>query len=128
MKIRHPFLVVMIVLACLFQSTGVAQQNIVTKVVAIARSKSYTGPCPLNVDFLATIFVSRPAKVEYRWERSDGTVGPREFVDIRGSGKGVTTTWRVGSPRRSFSVGERLRVLAPNAAASDWATVKIKCN
>lgn len=128
MKIRDVCLFVVTVSACLFQSTRAAQQNTVTKVVAVAQSKTYTGPCPMNVDFLATIFLSRPARVEYRWERSDKTVGPREVVDIRGSGKGVTTTWRVGSPRRSFSGWVMLRVLSPNSLTSNMAKIQIRCN
>lgn len=128
MNTRHAFLVAMIFLAYLFQPTAVAQQYTVTKVVVIAKQKTYTGPCPTTIEFLGTIFVSRPARVEYRWERSDGTVGPREFVDIRSAGKGVTTTWRVGTPRRSFSGWAKLRALTPNSSISNTAAFQVKCN
>ena len=128
MNTRRAFLVAMIFLAYLLQPTAVAQQYTVTKVVVIAKQKTYIGPCPTNIEFLATIFISRPARVEYRWERSDGTAGSREFVDIRSAGKGVTTTWRVGTPRRVFSGWEKLRVLSPNAISSNRAAFQIKCN
>ena len=105
-----------------------AQQYTVTKVVVIAKPSTYTGPCPATIEFLGTIFVSRPARVEYRWERSDGVLGPRESVDSRSAGKGVTTTWKMGTPRRSFSGWERLHVLAPASMISNQATVQIKCN
>ena len=77
MKIRGAFFVVMILLACLFLATAEAQQYTVTKVVVIAKPSTYTGPCPATIEFLGTIFVGRPAIVEYRWERSDGVMGPR---------------------------------------------------
>jgi hypothetical protein len=128
MKMRYAFLVVMILLAYLFLPTAEAQQFTVTRVVVIAKPKTYSGPCPTTIGFLGTIFVSRPARVEYRWERSDGTVGPRESVDIRSAGKGVTTTWKVGTPRRVFSGWERLRVLSPNGIVSNTAAIQIKCN
>ena len=128
MKIRHAFVAVLILLACLFLATAEPQQYTVTKVVVIAKPTTYTGPCPTTIELVGTIFVSRPARVEYRWERSDGAVGPREFVDIRSAGKGVTTTWRVGTPRRSFNGWERLRVLSPNGITSNTATIQIKCN
>src|SRR5438132_10264554 len=103
MKIRGAFFVVMILLACLFLATAEAQQYTVTKVVVIAKPNTYVGPCPATIEFLGTIFVSRPATVEYRWERSDGVMGPRESVDIRSAGKGVTTTWKLGATPRNFS-------------------------
>lgn len=127
MKIRYAFLVLMILLACLFLATAEAQQFTVTRVLVVAKPRTYSGPCPTTIEFLGTIFVSRPARVEYRWERSDGTLGPRQFVDIRSAGKGVTTTWRVGTPRRVFSGWERLRVLSPNAISSNTAAIQIKC-
>ena len=128
MKIRRVIFVVMIFLACLFMATAEAQQYTVTKVVVIAKPSTYAGPCPATIEFLATIFVSRPARVEYRWERSDGVMGPRESVDIRSAGKGVTTTWKVGTPRRTFTGWERLHVLAPASMISNQAAVQIKCN
>ena len=128
MKIRNTFIVVMMVLACLFVTTAEAQQYTVTKVVAIAKPNTYAGPCPATIEFVGTIFVSRPARVEYRWERSDGAMGPRESVDISSAGKGVTTTWQVGTPHRSFNGWEKLHVLAPNSISSNEAAVQIKCN
>ena len=128
MKIRNAFLVGIILLACLFLATAEAQQYTVTRVVVIAKPKTYAGPCPTTIEFVGTIFVSRPARVEYRWERSDGAMGPRESVDIRSAGKGVTTTWKVGTPRKSFSGWQRLHVLAPASTISNQAVVQIKCN
>jgi hypothetical protein len=55
-------------------------------------------------------------------------MGPREFVDIRSAGKGVTTTWQVGTPRRNFSGWEKLHVLAPTGIISNQAAFQIKCS
>jgi hypothetical protein len=128
MKIGHAILVVMIFPGCLFLATAEAQRYTVTKVVAIAKPRTYAGPCPATVEFLGTIFVSRPGRVEYRRERSDGVMGPRESVDIRSAGKGVTTTWKVGTPHKGFSGWEKLHALAPKDIISNQAAVHIKCN
>ena len=128
MKIMNAFIFATIVLTGLVLAVAATQPNTVTRVVVSAKQNKYSGPCPTTIEFVGTIFVSRPTRVEYRWERSDGVIGPREFVDIRSAGKGVTTTWRVGTPRRSFNGWERLRVLSPNGITSNTATIRIKCN
>ena len=126
MKVSNTFMVIMILLVCLFFPAAEAQQSTVTRVL-VAKPKTYPGPCPVTIEFVGTIFVSRAARVEYRWERSDGGMGPRESVDIRSAAKSVTSTWRVGAPRKSFSGWERLRVLSPNGVISNAAAVQIKC-
>ena len=128
MKIQHAFSFVMVLLACLFLASAEAQLYTVTKVVAIAKPNTFAGPCPTTIEFVGTIFVSRPGRVEYRWERSDGVMGPRESVDIRSAGKGVTTTWKLGTPHRNFSAWEKLHVLAPTGIISNQAAIQIKCN
>ena len=114
-------------LAALFLTSGPAQPTTVTKVVVTAKPDTFAGRCPTNVEFVGTIFVSRPTRVEYRWERSDGVTGPRESVDIRSAGKGVTTSWQVGTPRRPFNGWQKLRVLSPNVLLSNPAAIQIKC-
>ena len=99
----------------------------VTKVVVIAKPKEYSGPCPATIEFTGTIFVSHPARVEYRWERSDGAAGQRQFVDIRSAGQGVKDTWRLGTPGRSFDGWVRLHVLAPTGITSDDAPFRVRC-
>jgi hypothetical protein len=99
----------------------------VTKVVTIAKPKRYSGPCPTTIEFVGTIFVSHPARVEYRWERSDGATGSTQTVDIRSAGQGVKDTWRIGTPGKSFSGWVKLHVLAPTGISSDAATFDIRC-
>lgn len=128
MKLRNVFLVVVIVQTGLVLVPATSQPSTVTKVVVTAKPPTYSGRCPTTIEFVGTIFVSRPTRVEYRWERSDGAMGPRESVDIRSAGKGVTTTWRLGAPRKPFNGWERLRVLSPNGLVSNAAAIQIKCS
>src|SRR5215467_3873777 len=127
MKFRSTLVGLTIVSACMSLPTVQGQKNTVTKVV-VAPPKIPLGPCPATVEFVGTIFVSRPARVDYRWERSDGATGPRESVDIRSAAKSVTNSWRVGTPRKPFSGWQRLRVLAPNGVVSNTAPLQIKCS
>jgi hypothetical protein len=99
----------------------------VTKVVVIAKTKTYSGPAPTTLEFVGTIFVNKqPATVEYQWERSDGAVGPRRKLTIRAAGEGVTDTWRLGAPGEHMRVWEKLHVLAPNEKLSGPAGVSLK--
>src|SRR5215831_6872245 len=118
MKVGISLVTLTVALACLFMPTALAQKNTVTKAV-VAQPKIYPGPCPATIEFVGTIFVSRPARVDYRWERSDGAMGPRESVDIRSAAKSVTNSWRAGTPRKAFSGWQRLRTLAPNTLTSN---------
>ncbi len=106
-----------------------AQQRTVTHVAIVAKPKSYVGPCPASIEFVATIFVSHhPVRVEYEWERSDGARSGREVIDIRSAGRGVSTTWTLGGrPGERRVVWERLHVLAPTGISSPEARVRIDC-
>ncbi len=115
-----------IFLGCAIVTAPEAQPLTVNKVV-VAQPRPYSGRCPATIEFVGTIFVSRPARVDYRWERSDGVAGPRESVDIRSAAKSVTTRWQIGVSRKPFSGWQRLRVLAPNSVSSNTATIQLKC-
>ena len=103
-------------------------QHTVTRVGIVAKPKAYDGPCPADIQFIATIHVSHyPTFAEYVWERSDGAKGPRQRVEIRSAGRGVTDSWHLGAGRRRFVVWERLHVLAPTGITSPEARVTITC-
>jgi hypothetical protein len=105
-----------------------AQTRTVTRVGIVAKPKVYNGACPADLEFVATIFVSRhPVAVEYQWERSDGAKGERRRIEIRSAGQGVTEMWRVGAPGKHMEVWERLHVLAPTGISSAEATVRVNC-
>ena len=106
-----------------------SQERTVTEVKAIAKPKEYRGPCPVSIEFIAPIFVSHhPARVTYQWERSDGAKGPRETIDIRSAGQGVSTTWNFSKPRSEFNGWERLHVLAPTGITSNDAVFHVRCD
>jgi len=118
-------LVVLVVLA--FAAELFAAQHTVTKVAIVAKPRSFSGPCPATLQFTATIFVSHPSKVTYVWERSDGAKGPRQTIDIRSAGQGVTDTWTLGAGRQHMVVWERLHVLAPTGISSPQGRVSVTC-
>lgn len=129
MRIKQTLIASLLFLSSLPPALVRAQEHTVTKVVAVAKPKEFDGQCPVTIEFTGTIFVSRhPARVTYRWERSDGAEGPRETVDIRSAGQGVTTTWQFSTPRRNFDGWERLHVLAPTGITSNDATFRVHCN
>ncbi len=104
-----------------------AQTGKVTKVVVIAKPKTYAGPAPTTIEFVGTIFVNKqPTTVEYQWERSDGAVGPRKKLTIRAAGEGVTDTWKLGAPGDHIRVWEKLHVFVPNEKLSGPAAVGLK--
>ncbi|HYM61890.1 MAG TPA: hypothetical protein VEZ11_13485 [Thermoanaerobaculia bacterium] len=105
-----------------------AQEHTVTKVAIVAKPKVYTGPCPADIQFIATIFVSRhPVWVDYQWERSDGAKGERQRVEIRSAGQGIYTTWHLGAGREQLHIWERLHVLAPTGISSPPGNVTVNC-
>jgi len=105
-----------------------AQARTVTRVAAVARPRTYSGPCPAEIRFTGTIFVSRrPVFVDYRWERSDGAMGPRQQIEIRSAGQGVVDTWRIGRRGERMEVWEKLHVLAPTGISSPAAIAKLVC-
>ena len=112
---------------CLVGQPAVAQPA-VNHVVAIAKPSAYDGRCPASIEFIATIFVNHPAKVSYRWERSDRATGPVQTVQIRSGGQGVRTQWHLGNPRGEvFHGSETLHVLSPGDAFSNPAEFTLVC-
>jgi hypothetical protein len=106
-----------------------AQARTVTRVGIVAKPRSYSGPCPVTLQFIGTIFVSRyPVWVEYQWERSDGARGQRQKVRIDSRGRGVSETWQLGGRHERMQVWERLHVLAPTGITSPVARVNVNCH
>jgi hypothetical protein len=104
-----------------------AQPQSVDNVTAVAKPAHYTGPCPGEVHFLGKIFAGVPTTVSYRWERSDGEVGPVQKVLVSGGSHSIETVWRVGVRGKVFRGGERLRVLSPGDTYSIEATFSVAC-
>ena len=90
--------------------------------------RDWSAPCPADLKFVGTINASRwPVRVEYRWERSDGAVSARRFIEVRSQHQRVTETWRLGRYRQHMVVWERLHVLAPTNIKSGQALVTVNC-
>jgi len=103
-------------------------KSTVTKVVAIAKPKSFKGPCPAEIQFVGTIFVKNPpVTVEYQWERSDGATGERKRLEIGSAGEGVYDSWKLGEGKQHMHVWERVHVLSPRNVLSGKASASINC-
>jgi len=90
---------------------------------------SFTGACPLSktFNFSAVIFaVNGPGTVTYRWERSDGAIGPIESITFAEGGgtQTVETSWTVGI---SYSGWKRVHILTPSDSLSDKANFTLTC-
>src|SRR5258708_22974534 len=85
---------VLVVAVILSPAAVLFAQHTVTRIGIVARPNSFSGRCPADLEFIATIHVNRPSFVEYQWERSDGARGQPQRVDNRGAGRGGTDRWR----------------------------------
>ena len=122
MRKLSPVLVLLIAVAVF------AQGPVVNHVAIVAKPKVYTGPCPASMQFVGTIFVNRqPAKVTYRWERSDRATGPVQTIVIRAAGQGVYTTWQLGKAPQTYHIWERVHVLAPENVYSPPGNATVNC-
>ena len=105
-----------------------AQVRTVSRVAIVAKPKVYNGPCPAEIQFIGTIFVTHyPVNVTYQWERSDHALGPRRTITIRASGEGVYDTWRLGAAHQHLTVWERVHVLAPTGIRSPVGSATVNC-
>jgi hypothetical protein len=84
------------------------------------------GTCPKTIAFSGLITVNGgPVTVTYRWERSDGALGPTQNIFFgAASAQVVNETWQLGA---SYSGWERLHILAPNDTLSNQASFTLTC-
>lgn len=84
----------------------------------------YSGSCPKDVTFYATITTNGAGTVNYRFVRSDGTETGENSINFDfASSKSVENTWS-----RSSSGWEKLKITSPNSLESSQATFGISCN
>ncbi|MEV4161964.1 hypothetical protein [Nonomuraea dietziae] len=90
----------------------------------------YQGSCTraLQFTFHATLAVSQPAKVTYRWVRSDGTTVPGE-IEIKGADltRDLTLTWPVADPARTNGGSAWVEVTSPGHARTQPVKFAITC-
>jgi len=96
----------------------------VTSVIASASPPSFSGPCPYQFNFSATITTNGPGTVTYQWERSDGTADPPQSISLVSAGSVVVTTYWVLGGTGGW---ERVRILSPNSVVSNEAFFVLNC-
>lgn len=106
--------------------------KVVFKVTGVSVSVfpiDYTGPCPKEFDFSASITVNTAGAVTYKWIRSDGVQGPTKSLTFSGADtKNVLDTWILyGGPGFSYSGWEKVQILTPNTLDSNQANFSHNC-
>jgi len=97
----------------------------VTSVVASSSPPSYSGPCPYQFNFYATITANGAGTVTYQWERSDGTSDLPQTISFSSAGsQTVTTYWYLGAIGSGW---ERVHILSPNSTLSNQAFFVLNC-
>ena len=115
-------------LAAAASTVLVAQPRSIASVRIFARPAAWSGRCPADLHFYATINANRwPVRVMVQWERSDGAVGTRRQIEVRGPHQRVGESWRLGRLGQRMEVWERLHVLAPTNIVSAPARVRVVC-
>ncbi len=99
--------------------------GIVTSITITANPTTYTGTCPALVGFTATITMSGPGTVTYRWERSDAAVKPSQTITfLRADVQIVNDYWDAPPTGAGW---QRLRVGSPNDTTSANAAFTNNC-
>ena len=86
--------------------------------------------CPVVYRFDGTITTNGPGPVTYQWERSDGTIRPRQTVEFPEAGSQVVTdTWQIDNASNiGFAAWARLRTITPNEVESNMASFDNPCS
>jgi len=97
--------------------------------VLTATSASSTGKCPALIKFQGKITVSAPAKVQYKFIRSDGANAPvHTLVFAKAGSQPVSTTWTLGGPGLPEYEGwQAIQVIYPHQVQSNKAEFKVRC-
>jgi hypothetical protein len=97
----------------------------VTKVEVTEGPSSSPSICPLEMEYTGLITTNGPCVVTYRWEQSNGVMGPTQSLTFYGADTyAVNHSWTIGT-NGNYSV--RLRTLTPNEIASISFAALITC-
>lgn len=101
----------------------------VTGVTVAVFPTNYTGPCPKQYDFAASITANAAGTVTYKWTRSDDVKGPTKSLTFSGAGsKTVLDSWTLsGGPGSFYSGWEKVQILTPNTLDSNQAKFSHNC-
>ncbi len=100
-------------------STKANFENYCSGFAATATVWASDGACRDVIDFWADITTTGQGTVTYRWERSDGEMGPTETLEFTAAGTQTVTTSSQSPTGGAFS--ERVHILSPNDKLSNEA-------
>lgn len=106
-----------------------ASANAQYSVTTTASPATFTGACPAEITFTASIEADTGGAIVYQWQRSDGAKAPEEKATLV-KGKNVfTTSWNLGDARLlpDYSGWQSLRILSPTVVESNAAKFTIRC-
>ncbi len=91
----------------------------------LAQPDYFSGNCPVDISFSASITVDKAGTVVYNWLRSDGATGSRESVTFNSAGtQEVSTIW---SSSESGSYWVEVHILDPVDGYSSAAYYTLSC-
>jgi hypothetical protein len=100
---------------------------LVDSVIASVDQAVSSGPCPVVFTFSGTITTHDATTVTYRWERSDGTMGPTISLPFAtASSQTVTDSWKLSTTGTS-KFWAQLHVLTPDDISSDQVNFTLTC-
>jgi hypothetical protein len=100
-------------------STAASFENHCSGFSATAVASASDGACTDIIEFTANIWTTDQGTVTYRWERSDGQLGPTENLEFGAAGTKTVTTSSPSPTGGAFS--EHIHILVPNDVYSNDA-------
>ncbi len=97
----------------------------VTSIYVSANPPSFTGSCPVTVNFSAIITVNGPGTVTYRWEDSDGGAEDIQSIYFSSAGSQTVNGWWLVDTSGSYWL--RVHVFTPVETMSNQATFMLSC-
>jgi hypothetical protein len=81
--------------------------------------------CPMTFGFYATINVTGPGTITYKWERSDNAISPVQSLTFPAAGsQTVNTTWTLSG---TYTGWQRLHILTPFDMTSSQMGFSVSC-
>lgn len=111
------FIISLIAVLFWFPCSSTAAQRVIGQVKARANYDNWGGACPKEFKFNGTIqILAAPSEVNYRWERSDGAIGPQTVVNVKQGQKiiNVNDSWTLGTSGEKIKIYEILVVESGN--------------
>jgi hypothetical protein len=108
-------------------AAGAEQARVTVEMSVVARPLRFFGPCPFPIEFIASLTVSDPIELRYRWERSDDVATAEQSMFVRAEGPKLATVWYAGTKGEKQEVSVRLHVLHPVDVLSEPGVATLTC-